>query len=841
MSKIVAVLICRNIFFANFRQEIFLLKNKDDMKMFRRTCLTALLGITIGGQAQVTPVSQMENLSRGLVVVPSSATGMLVSWRLLGTDDDERTTFDILRDDVVIKSDLMYLTNFTDTKGKTTNTYKVVTKVDGVAVDTTTAVAPWSNACMKVHLDRPASGSDYTYSPSDCSVGDVDGDGEYEIIVKWDPSNSKDNSHSGKTGKVYLDCYKVDWAVGGAETTAQKLWRIDLGVNIRAGAHYTQFMVYDFDGDGRAEMMCKTAPGSKDGLGNYVSAASTLNAIKTADNAKDWRNGDGKIVGGYEYLTVFNGLTGEAVHTVFYKPNRNAQTTGSEAAPSYNWDDRSGKTDTSYGNRGERYLAAVAYLDGPDKNPSAVFCRGYYTYAYLWAVSFDGKQIKEKWYHSSHSKTQYKVTANGSTKTYSAPATTTGNGSRTMYGNGNHNMSVGDVDGDGCDEIVWGSATLDHDGKMLSATGYGHGDAIHLADHNPDRPGLELFQIHEGSPYGWDLHDAKTGEILFSATGDDDNGRGIAGNFYEGHRGSTFLSANDSQHRSAVTGNVVKATATSMNFRIYWDDDPYEELLDGTSITKLTSSGSTNLKSLGSINSSSSCNGTKSTPNILADLFGDWREEVILWSTSTSSTLNVFTTNLKTTYGAPTLMHDHLYRMGVAWQNVAYNQPPHLGYYLPDRFKPTIKVKNVEAAEQTITLGDSIIPIVVAYRNTSSFAIDSTFTPTESRKGLASCFTRTSDYSTKSFTITGVPDVPGDYTIVFRVGGSSTYPEKVYARAVIHVLDPTGIESVQQDVIDMDAPAYDLLGRKVGTLRQLQDSQLPKGIYIVGRKKYIVK
>lgn len=212
----------------------------------------------------------------------------------------------------------------------------------------------------------------------------MDGDGEYELFVKWDPSNSKDNSQDGVTGNVYLDCYKIDWTQGGTGTTPTKLWRIDLGVNIRAGAHYTQFMVYDFDGDGRAEMMCKTAPGSKDGTGNYVSAAGTDTKIQNCNNAKTWRNSGGKIDGGYEFLTVFEGLTGKAVHTVFYKPNRNATTIGTESTGTYNWDDRSGKTDkASYGNRGERYLAAVAHLDGMDKNACAIFSRGYYTYAYL--------------------------------------------------------------------------------------------------------------------------------------------------------------------------------------------------------------------------------------------------------------------------------------------------------------------------------------------------------------------------------------------------------------------------------------------------------------------------
>ena len=251
-----------------------------------------------------------------------------------------------------------------------------------------------------------------------------------------------------------------------------------------------------------------------------------------------------------------------------------------------------------------------------------------------------------------------------------------------MYGNGNHNLSVADVDGDGADEIIWGAAALDNDGTMLYATGYGHGDAMHLADHNPDHPGLEVFKVHEGAQ-GWDLHDAATGEILLSAEGDSDNGRGIAAQLSADHRGSLFSSANDRQQRSAMTGEVVSKGSTSLNFRIYWDGDLQEELLDGTKLDKWNGSGTTRLyingKNPYDYNASSACNGTKATPNLQADLFGDWREEIILWSANDNATLNIFTTYLTTNFRVPTLMHDHTYRTGIAWQNVAYNQPPHIG------------------------------------------------------------------------------------------------------------------------------------------------------------------
>ena len=644
---------------------------------------TLMLLITSTG-VSAQELGQMEKLDRAPVALPSSSgRGIFLSWRFLGTDY-LNTKFDVIRNGTVIKSDLG-VTNFSDISGSKTSSYEIVVKINGNEVERTKAFTPWGNTFLRQTLDRPAdgvtpAGESYSYSPNDCSVGDVDGDGQYELIVKWDPSNSKDNSQSGYTGNVYLDAYKLDMT----SEKPEKLWRIDLGVNTRAGAHYTQFLVYDFDGDGKAEMICKTAAGSKDGNGNYVSDAATDDKIKAVDNSKDWRNSSGKVTGGQEWLTVFNGETGEAIHTVYYNPNRNGGI-GGEAGWTKNWDDRSGKTDKEYGNRGERYLAAVAFLDGPKANPSAVMVRGYYTYSYIWAVDFDGKQLSTKWLHASDTKTTYKVTkADGTSKTYTAAAPTgKTSGSRTAYGNGNHNLSVGDYDGDGCDEVTLGASAINNDGTLLYSTGFGHGDALHVGDIDPDRPGMEVFTVHEASPYGWDLHDAATGEIICSEEGSKDNGRGIALDLNANNRGYEFSSSNNRSQLNAA-GEVVSSKSTSLNFRCYWNGDLQDELLDGDIMDTWNGSSTTRLLTLYKYGNSSTCNSTKKTPNLTADLLGDWREEIILWDASDGCTLNIFTTNIATEYRVPTLMHDHTYRMGVAWQNTAYNQPPHVGYYLPD-------------------------------------------------------------------------------------------------------------------------------------------------------------
>ncbi len=715
---------------------------------------------------QNTPVSQMEQLDRGLIAMPAQGSGIFLSWRSLGYDA-EGTTFELLRGGESIVKDL-FAPNYVDSKGKSSDSYQVVTMVDGVAIDTTEAVKPWAQRYKKLVLQRPAKGANGgNYDPNDCSVGDVDGDGEYEIFVKWNPSNAKDNSQDGITDNVFIDCYKL---------SGQRLWRIDLGPNIRAGAHYTQFMVYDFDGDGRAEMMLKTGPGSKDSQGHYVNSVATEDVIKNADNTKIHRNGGGKITGGQEWLTVFNGLTGEAVHTIFYNPNRDAGY-GGAATGTFNWDTRSGKTDyASYGNRGERFLAGVAQLDGPDKPACGIFCRGYYTYAFIWAVSFDGQQLHQRWFSSHMDRSSYKLTTfdadgKGSTKTYSGCRPTSGGGSGTMFGNGNHNMSIADVDGDGRDEVIWGAGALDDDGTLLYGTGFGHGDALHLSDLNPDHPGLEMFQVHEEKgTYAWDIHDAATGQVLLKGGPEGvDNGRGIAGNFGTDVRGAIFWSS-DKNARSAITGESLSTKLGSSNFRVYWDGDLQEELLDGNKIDKWSKTAVTRLITFSDLGPSSTCNSSKNTPNLSADILGDWREEVVLWRASDAETcLAIYSTNTPTSYRVPTLMHDHTYRMGICWQNTAYNQPPHLGYYLPDMNMPSM----TDAGKRFVVKLDETFDWTFTTSNTKAIAFNSyTFNGT-SQEGMPQGIAYTIEgEQNPTLHIKGTFHEVGNYTFNFTLTGT---------------------------------------------------------------------
>lgn len=627
-----------------------------------------------------------EKIDRGAVIMLSGRIPYL-SWRSFATDSPEMY-FDVYRDGKKInKTPIVNSSDYRDASGSMTKQYVIKAMIGDEVVDEFSPMK-WS-ATQSLTLNLPEGGvapenSEYTYTPNDCSVGDVDGDGQYELFVKWYPTNAKDNSQSGYTGNTIIDCYKLDGTM---------LWRVDLGKNIRSGAHYTQFMVYDFDGDGHAEMICKTAPGSVDGTGQYVNTVATIEDIKKADNEKDWRVAGGRVNGGQEWLTVFDGQTGKAIHTVYYKPNRNTKV-GGEAAGTFDWEPGS-KSDTgSYGNRGERYLACVAHLDGMDSPASAVMCRGYYTYAYLWAVDFDGEKLSTRWLHSSDSDTKYSVTdKDGKSQTYTPGPATRGSGSKTAFGNGNHNLTVGDVDGDGKDEIVWGACAIDDDGKLLYATGFGHGDAIHLGKMIPGREGLQVYDVHESSPYGWDIHDAATGEILFSARADGDTGRGCAADINPNNEGYEMWCSADGRPRSAATGEVVSSKSPSMNFRVYWDGDLQDELLDGNTVTKWENGEITTLAKL----SGSSCNGSKSTPCLSADILGDWREEVILWNSSDPSKIYINSSTIESANRVPCLMQDHTYRMAICWQNVAYNQPPHVGYYLPDYIKEISGVETFEA------------------------------------------------------------------------------------------------------------------------------------------------
>lgn len=577
---------------------------------------------------------KMEFLNRGLVAVKTSERSVFLSWRLLGTDDISKS-FNIYRqynDDkpkkITAKS-LAKGTNFEDSAVDFSKEIKYILKENVGSIEKDVASVTLSPkqeylSFINIPLRTPKG-----YAPGDVSVGDLDGDGEYELIVHQ-TGKAHDNAHNGLTDEAIFQAYKLDGTF---------LWEINLGKNIRDGAHYTQFIVYDLDSDGRAEFVCKTADGTKDGQGNIIG------------NAKaDWRDTVpssryfGRILEGPEYLTVFDGLSGKAISTVDYLPAR---------GDLMSWGDRNG-------NRSDRFLACVGYLDG--ENPSLIMTRGYYERTALVAWDYKNNELKQRWIFDTE------------------------NRNHPYSGQGYHNLTVADVDQDGKDEIVFGSMVIDDNGKGLYTTGLGHGDALHVSDLDPDRDGLEIFGIHElkggRKGVGVALLDAKTGEILFKGAMNQDVGRGVAANIDPNQKGAYMWWAGGAMYD--MKGNHVDQSPRSTNFLIWWDGDLSRELLNSNYIEKYKQGR------IFTAEGASSINGSKNTPNLSADILGDWREELILRSSDNQS-LRIYTSTIPTDHRLYTLMHDPQYRLSIAWQNVGYNQPPHVGYYLGTGMKEVKK------------------------------------------------------------------------------------------------------------------------------------------------------
>ena len=585
---------------------------------------------------------QMEFLNRGVYAINQGNGKTFISWRLLG-NETSAVSFNIYRSAgnrmvKLNKQPLFKETMFIDETADTNkvNTYTISSIENGKEQKAGKGftLKPHATSFLSIALKTPNG-----YAPNDASVGDMDGDGEYEIVLHQ-AGRAKDNSQKGITDPPIFQCYKLDGSM---------LWQINLGKNIREGAHYTQFMVYDFDGDGKAELAMKTADGSMDAKGNMI-----------GDSTKDFRNSDGYILSGPEYLTMFDGLTGVALSTVDFTPPRHAKLSPSVDELKAVWGD-------GYGNRMDRFLGAVAYLNG--KTPGLIMSRGYYTRTVLSAYNFKNKKLEKIWTFDSDEP---------------------GDANRKFRGQGNHNLSIADVDGDGKDEIVFGAMTIDDNGKGLYSTGFGHGDALHVSDLDPTRPGLEVFDIQERfDDAGAHMTDAKTGEVLWKKAsikaGEDGEGPGRALALDVDPRYAGFecwVAGAGITGMFDVKGNKIADKTPPCNMGIYWDGDVLSEVLNGTNIGKWNYINQTNDKLFDAKDFDCiSNNGTKSNPALSADILGDWREELIC-RTKDNKELRIFSTTIPTDKRFYTFMHNPQYRLSIAWQNVAYNQPPHLSYYM---------------------------------------------------------------------------------------------------------------------------------------------------------------
>jgi rhamnogalacturonan endolyase len=630
--------------------------------------LTLAVNLNAEQQPKKQSLRQMEKLGRGVVAVNQGDGKVFVGWRMFGTDEDD-IAFNLYRitdNGKAVKLNekpIADVTHFIDEKAEIqkSNAYFVRPVLNKKEQKASARFILPANSSARQYLSIPLQTPE-NYTPNDASVGDLDGDGEYEIVLHQ-AGRGRDNSQAGVTSEPILQAYKLNGTL---------LWTINLGKNIREGAHYTQFIVYDFDGDHKAEIACKTADGTVDGKGKIIGDAKADHRFPEGATAKGinrpgesgQRNTTGYILRGPEFLTIFDGQTGAELATTKYIPSRHpTKENPTDDELKEIWGD-------GYGNRVDRFLAGAAYLDGG--HPSLIMARGYYTRTVLAAWDFRGGKLMSRWVFDSDASEENKKYA----------------------GQGNHQLSVGDVDNDGKDEIVYGAMVIDDDGKGLYSTGLGHGDALHLSDLDPDRPGLEVFDIQERfDDAGAHFRDARTGENLWKKpsikAGDDGEGpgRGLSLDIDPRYRGSEswVFGAGIRGLFSAKGEKISDITPRSCNFGVFWDGDVLSELLDRNTISKWNWANETT-ETLFTAEGAASNNGTKATPALSADLFGDWREEVI-WRSTDNKELRIYTTTIPTKHRFYTFMHDPQYRLSIAWQNVAYNQPPHTGFYIGEGMK----------------------------------------------------------------------------------------------------------------------------------------------------------
>ena len=612
------------------------------------------------------PKGQPVALKRGLMALHLS-NGNLVSWRSRKSDT-RNYKFKLYRGTASAQTTalnsgnfIMGKTNFKDASGSASSYYRLEVYDDtNNIVETEVSGKTWDNQVKYITLQGGAptdpTSAGATYTPNDASYCDMDGDGEYEIILKWAPSNEKDAAGSGTTSPAFYSCYKLD---------GTRLWMLHTGHNMFNSAHTTPFVAWDMDGDGFGEFMVKTAPGAIDGEGNYV----LLDGDNPNDNLKSSR---GKQDHGSEYITVFDGMTGAELQTIRYHT----------AYGDFSWGD-------SKQNRSERYLAGIAWLSGEDENPSAIFARGYYDGCRIGAYDWDGANLTLRWLHSG-------TAANAGTVTYADGMVKTL--TKSVFGEGAHSFTVGDVTGDGKQEITYGSGALNADGTTLYRTGLGHGDATHLGDFIPSRPGQEFFMAHEDGPGGVDLRDARTGEILFRRETNNDTGRGLMAHFNPEAEDAYFMDSSDSYkdgnsishwYLYDPTGKQVGdvnfgSSGAAINNRLFWNgnlaDDYYDKsylaCFNPTTMAFDRQQVNGTWYTFGKLN-----NGSKQNPCVLGDLLGDWREEIVNWDQDGSNyRLVINATDYETPYIFPHLMDDYAYRAQVVAENSVYNQPPHVSY-----------------------------------------------------------------------------------------------------------------------------------------------------------------
>jgi fibronectin-binding autotransporter adhesin len=575
---------------------------------------------------------QMENLGRGVVALRTDSTNVYVGWRMLGTDPDD-LGFNLYRiaggtTNKLNSQSLTNTTDYVDTGANLalTNTWFVRPVLGGVEQAASIPFSLPSNAPVRQYLAIPLhqEAGDGTIVWGHVAVGDLDGDGEYDFVVNRSDSPNQDpaNTHAASTDTIKIEGYRRDGTF---------LWHIDLGWNIEVGNDYAPMLVYDVNGDGIAEIITPTSEGTTDGTGVTIGDTD-------GDGITDYRDANGRVLSGPEFVSVFSGLTGKELARTNWVPRGNIS----------DWGD-------SYGNRVSRHLSGIAYLDGI--HPSIVICRGIYALTKVQTWNFSSGMLTNVWSWSSAGNAAYQ-------------------------GQANQNIRLGDADGDGRDEILHGALTLDHDGTVLYCTGLGHGDFTTFSDIDPDRPGLEMFAVHEtpNSTKGIELHDTATGTIRWGVGTTNDTNRGLAADIdpryrgYECYAGSGVIT----NGLFDCKGNLITINKPSYcNSALWWDADLCRELMNGASdgihvdkwiytnntLSSLLVTGTGGMGILGS-----------------GDVLGDWREEA--FSIYNSTEIRIYTTTIPATNRLYCLMHDPVYRLGQVVEPMRNTSPPHPGFYL---------------------------------------------------------------------------------------------------------------------------------------------------------------
>ena len=633
-----------------------------------------------------------DNLDRGLVAVPTGSSGNstsnLVTWRRLA-DEYYGVTYNVYKNGTKVASNLT-VTTYNDSKSApATTSYQVAAVVNGVEQAKCAAVTPWAQYVYKIDTRRcptgyldidlasvyDRDGNDVTdhYSPNDAEMADLDGDGQLEIIIKRlntvDAAGYDSGLDDAKGNDRYIiypveskefvviDAYDVNWQTGAASL----LWRIDCGPNmVSANSTEIDIIAYDWDEDGKAEAVLRGADnmivyGSDGKTQLYTIGDMSVNTRKTWYTSNEKGSSTGSLAytsTGAEYLLYLNGLTGALYQKIDYPLTRGNAS---------DWGDTSG-------HRSSKYFFGAPFLDG--RNASLFLGRGIYTRHKMMAM--DLNRSTHEW------STRWSWNCSDSSSPW--------------YGNGYHNFIIADVDEDGRDEIVYGSMVIDDNGKGLSTTGLGHGDAQHVSDFDPYRKGLEFFGCNEDKP-AMNYRNATTSEIYIRRTATDDDGRGLMANFtnsYPGSQGrsvSTGILSSVKDEEISVLGGDSFINWGNLNFRIYWDGDLCSEVLDSPGTAK---EASIEKPGTGRLFTSSGCNmnnSSKNNPCFQGDIIGDWREEIVVRH---GAGLRVYTTGLGTGYSMPSLWFDHQYRQAMVWQMMAYNQPPHLSYFLGEMENITV-------------------------------------------------------------------------------------------------------------------------------------------------------